>query len=595
MFELKKIKLMHCKGIDMLNIVKLIGRKWPVVALLSLATLVAPTSYADWFLRGSANAWQAQAMSDLGAGQFHSNISFHKEEVIARFKIDRFADWTESYPSQDLIVDACSEYNILFNANSKAIVLEKVGVVTDGDCSINDAWFYRGSSNAWAATVMSAIPGTTNFTLDVAFEKQEADARFKIDHFSDWTESYPTLDFAIDDCAEYTIVFDSVLKTIVATKLRDILTGACSQPGDDDWFFRGTANGWQSTKMTQIGATDHYELTVAFKNQEGPARFKIDHFGDWLDTYPALDFAVDDCAEYRIRFNRNSKVIEVDKLASIVGDACNGADNTVLGDVRILDVTMPQLGNISRKVRVLLPTDYAVGERRYPVLYMHDGHNLFDKNTSAFGNEWYADEILDLLFSSGEHSGVIVVGIDSAPTAQQRYQEYTGWDWTHPSLGFIDAKGALHAAFVVDNLLPLINSRYRTLTDRDNTGIAGSSMGAYMAIYTGIRYQTHFSKIAAVSLVALDDPMHGYELRDYVRAADPSLPMRVYTDIGTDEQLSYTTAELLVESNTKMCAALQVPFSEVTCRTIVGGQHNEAAWAARFGDIYLHLFAGKVL
>jgi len=579
----------------MLNIVKLIGSKWPVVVLLSLATLVAPTSYADWFFRGSASDWQAQAMSDLGAGQFHSNISFHKEEVIARFKIDRFADWTESYPSQDLIVDACSEYNILFNANSKAIVLEKVGVVTDGDCSINDAWFYRGSSNAWAATVMSAIPGTTNFTLDVAFEKQEADARFKIDHFSDWTESYPTLDFAIDDCAEYTIVFDSVLKTIVATKLRDILTGACSQPGDDDWFFRGTANGWQSTKMTQIGATDHYELTVAFKNQEGPARFKIDHFGDWLDTYPALDFAVDDCAEYRIRFNRNSKVIEVDKLASIVGDACNGADNTVLGDVRILDVTMPQLGNISRKVRVLLPTDYAVGERRYPVLYMHDGHNLFDKNTSAFGNEWYADEILDLLFSSGEHSGVIVVGIDSAPTAQQRYQEYTGWDWTHPSLGFIDAKGALHAAFVVDNLLPLINSRYRTLTDRDNTGIAGSSMGAYMAIYTGIRYQTHFSKIAAVSLVALDDPMHGYELRDYVRAADPSLPMRVYTDIGTDEQLSYTTAELLVESNTKMCAALQVPFSEVTCRTIVGGQHNEAAWAARFGDIYLHLFAGKVL
>ena len=579
----------------MFRIITKITQSWPAMALLGLLTLLAPTAYADWFVRGTANAWQPQPMTDLGNGQYHLNLNFHKEEAIARFKIDRFADWSESYPSQDLQVDACSEYNILFNANSKAIVLEKVGVVTDGECSITDAWFYRGSSNAWAATVMSAIPGTNNFTLNVAFEKQEADARFKIDHFSDWTESYPALDFRIEDCAEYEIVFDSMLKTIVATKLRDILTGACNEPSDDDWFFRGTANNWQSTRLTQIGATDHYELTVAFKNQASPARFKIDHFGDWLDTYPALDFAVDDCAEYRIRFNRNTKIIEADKLATIVGDACNGPENTVLGDVRILDVMMPQLGNISRKVRVLLPTDYDVSERDYPVLYMHDGHNLFDKNTSAFGNEWYADEILDLLYSTGEHEGVIVVGIDSAPNAQQRYQEYTGWDWTHPSLGFIDAKGAQHAAFVVDSLMPLINSRYRTLTDRDNTGIAGSSMGAYMAIYTGIRYQTHFSKIAAVSLVALDNPMNGYELRDYVRAADPSLPMRVYTDIGTDEQLSYTTPELLVQSNTKMCGALQVPFSEVTCRTIEGAQHNEAAWADRFGDIYLHLFTGRDL
>lgn len=185
-------------------------------------------------------------------------------------------------------------------------------------------------------------------------------------------------------------------------------------------------------------------------------------------------------------------------------------DSSVVGHVETFPITMSGLGHGQRIVRVYLPPGYHSEDRSYPALYMFDAGNLFDRLTSAFGHEWQVDETLERLFEQQPELKTIVVGIDSPSSGHQRYEEYTGWDWVHPSLGFIHGKADLYGKLIVERLMPLINSRYRTKTGRDFTGVAGSSMGGYLSVYLGVIYQDIFSKIGAFSLVALDDPMRGF-------------------------------------------------------------------------------------
>jgi predicted alpha/beta superfamily hydrolase len=166
--------------------------------------------------------------------------------------------------------------------------------------------------------------------------------------------------------------------------------------------------------------------------------------------------------------------------------------STALPGVRLLpeQLEIPGL-NRKRQVRMYLPPGYATSGKRYPVLYMHDAQNLFDDATSYAG-EWKVDETLDALSKEGKLE-LIVVGIDNG--GDKRMTELNAWD----SARFGQAEGKQYTDFVVKTLKPMIDSQYRTLPDRANTAIMGSSMGGLASHYAIAQYPQVFSKAGVFS------------------------------------------------------------------------------------------------
>ena len=152
-------------------------------------------------------------------------------------------------------------------------------------------------------------------------------------------------------------------------------------------------------------------------------------------------------------------------------------------------IEIPQL-NRRRTVRVYFPPNYS-SRQGFPVIYMFDGQNVFDKST-AFGNEWRVDETLDSLHYT-KAFGAIVVAIYHGEA--ERLNEYTPW----PNEEKIGGDGAKMAKFIVKDLKPYIDKHYRTLPDADNTMIMGSSLGGLMALYTALEYPDVFSKVGVFS------------------------------------------------------------------------------------------------
>jgi len=154
-------------------------------------------------------------------------------------------------------------------------------------------------------------------------------------------------------------------------------------------------------------------------------------------------------------------------------------------NVKVMDTAffIPQL-NRSRRIWIYLPPYYNSTKKHYAVLYMHDGQNLFD-NATSFSGEWGVDEYLDSIFSTGK-TEVIVVGIDNG--LSKRMNEYNPYSFQQ----FGKGEGDEYVDFLVKNLKPFIDKHYRTLSDKKNTYIAGSSMGGLISLYAVLKYPTVF-------------------------------------------------------------------------------------------------------
>lgn len=256
-------------------------------------------------------------------------------------------------------------------------------------------------------------------------------------------------------------------------------------------------------------------------------------------------------------------------------------EHTVDGTVRVLEgFHSPQLGN-RRSIFVYLPPSYASDpERRYPVLYMHDGQNLFDRATS-FGEAWEVDATLEA--ASGDGLEAIVVGIPNMGEA--RLDEYSPWrDETHEAGG----RGDAYVDFVAETLKPRIDADFRTLPGREHTGIAGSSMGGLISLYAFFRRPETFG-FAGVMSPALW--YGGRQVYGFVEAA-PFVPGRIYLDVGTQEgreELSDVRRmrDLLIAKGYRRGEDF---FYVVE----MGGRHNEQAWARRLRK-ELHLLLGVPL
>lgn len=250
-------------------------------------------------------------------------------------------------------------------------------------------------------------------------------------------------------------------------------------------------------------------------------------------------------------------------------------EHTVVGSVRIApQIHSPQLGN-RRDILVYLPPSYHVSEKFYPVVYMHDGQNLFDEVTSFVG-EWRVDETLEEIAHS-EGYEAIVVGIPSV--GEERMLEYSPYDTRWGK-----SKAAQYLAFMTETVKPLVDSSFRTLPGRSTTGVAGSSMGGLISMYAFMRCPQVFGWVGAMSpsfWLVNHHIIHDIEQMPYI-------PGRIYLDIGEQEISSRRAgkSQQLTSTVRQVYEALVVrgyqPNREILYVTDPEGVHHESAWARRF-------------
>ncbi len=263
--------------------------------------------------------------------------------------------------------------------------------------------------------------------------------------------------------------------------------------------------------------------------------------------------------------------------------------HSATASVSILDTAfqMPQLGR-TRRVWLYLPPDYATSGGTYPVLYLHDGQNVFDAATS-FAGEWGVDETLDSLHAAGD-SGVIVVAVDNGGT--HRMDEYQPWPSTDARFG--GGEGARYVDFIVHTLKPFIDAHYRTRPDRVNTGIGGSSLGGIISFYAALQYPDVFGRVLVFSAPFFFEPQLFAMARAYRRRASPT---RFYFDTGLNEgttelELPYRAMAHSLQAMVDSLAAEGVDTAaDVRALLPADGAHAEWFWRREFPAAYRWLFA----
>ncbi len=368
--------------------------KWIMPAGVCLLVGVSLPAAADYYFRGTANSWAATAMTAVTSTQYKTCQSFTTGDASGgpRFKIDRYGDWKESYPSADYAVSANTSYQILFDTSSKAVTATAVtSCDSSGSTTPTNEWFFRGTPNSWATTAMT-LQSSGLYCTEQTFGAASTSPRFKVDRYGDWKEAYPSADYTVTANTSYTICINPTSKAVTATpastvdttapvvtasvaagsytvaqavkltvtdnqdaapKLYYTLDGstptssstaytagssiaiassatlkvlAVDASGNsqvysyaytisaDAWYFRGTPNNWAATAMTAEGSL--FCTSQTFGAASTSPRFKIDHKGDWTEAYPTADYTVTADSSYKICFNPSSKAITATKLAT---------------------------------------------------------------------------------------------------------------------------------------------------------------------------------------------------------------------------------------------------------------------------------------
>lgn len=247
----------------------------------------------------------------------------------------------------------------------------------------------------------------------------------------------------------------------------------------------------------------------------------------------------------------------------------------------------------SRDLWLYLPPGYEQEGDSYPVIYMHDGQNLFDPN--AFYGGWKVDQVIDSLLAKGQLMEVIVAGIANTP---DRMDEYTQVEDFLPAYGgLLGGAAPAYATMVVQNVKPFMDSRYRTRPEREYTAMLGSSLGGLVSFYTGYAYSDVFGKVGGMSStfgwgsLNLTNPTMIHTL-----GAAPKLPIQWYLDSGGDDGGGCRDTDGdgvkddTAESDDNFCETQQLyevllskgySSAELKYFTVLGQEHNEASWNSR--------------
>ncbi|PCH54355.1 MAG: esterase [Flavobacteriaceae bacterium] len=239
---------------------------------------------------------------------------------------------------------------------------------------------------------------------------------------------------------------------------------------------------------------------------------------------------------------------------------------------------IPELNNISHKIWVYLPPNYYESLKKYPVIYMHDGQNLFDNKTSYIG-EWEVDETLNKLFNK-TGKGFIVVGIENG--GEERINEYTPWK----NKKYGGGKGAIYINFLVNTLKPYIDSNYRTKKSAKHTAIIGSSLGGLISYYGGLKYPAVFGKIGALSTSF----WFSNKVIDFTKKHGNTSKLKLYLYVGSKED---DTMESDTKNMKNLLLASGFPAKNIKVSVNPIGKHNETAWKSEFLEVVKWLYAIK--
>lgn len=242
------------------------------------------------------------------------------------------------------------------------------------------------------------------------------------------------------------------------------------------------------------------------------------------------------------------------------------------------------LGN-ERPIIVYLPPGYRDDTtRKYPVLYLQDGQNLFDGRTSFIPDQhWRLNETADLLIGCGEIEPLIMVGVYNA--GEQRIGEYTPSRDPHFGVG---GKADPYGRMLVEELKPFIDCEYRTLPGREHTGLGGSSLGGLVSLYLGFKRHDIFSRVAAMSPSLWWD---GCGIFRFIERLDSKPPVRLWLDTGTQEGgNTYCNAVTLRDKLLRRGFILGKDLGFMECE---GGRHCEEDWAQRAPHVLRHLYRAR--
>ena len=237
--------------------------------------------------------------------------------------------------------------------------------------------------------------------------------------------------------------------------------------------------------------------------------------------------------------------------------------------VKKWNVSIPKLsGEAERRVYLYLPESYEKEpDKRYPVMYMFDGHNVFFDSDATYGKSWGMNK-----YMAETKKQLIIVAVECNHAGNARLQEYSPITFENSTLGKIKGKGRAYMNWLVHTLKPYIDEHYRTLPDRLNTMICGSSMGGLMALYAACVYNHVFQRAACLSPSLWVDPG---KMLEVIAKAHIRNDTCIYMDYGSEEMGNrLANAEALISTS----HLLLTKRVNLALRVVPGGTHCEASW-----------------
>ncbi len=229
----------------------------------------------------------------------------------------------------------------------------------------------------------------------------------------------------------------------------------------------------------------------------------------------------------------------------------------------------PQLKN-QRDIIVWLPPSYNINdEKRYPTLYLHDGQNVFDPATSYIGNDWQLDETVSKLIEDGKMNEIIMIGIYCNDDRRAEYSP--------------KQKGKKYSKFLIENVKPFIDFKYRTKSDASNTAVMGSSMGGIISFHLAWEYPEIFSMAGCLSPAFLVDNNEIVERLRNSQKSNSSKIIILNGTVGLESELQPAISEMINVLKVKN-------HTDLIYNIFEGAEHNEAAWATQVEIPLLYFF-----
>lgn len=345
-------------------------------------------------------------------------------------------------------------------------------------------------------------------------------------------------------------------------------------PVASDVFVAGNFNGWNPQHENfKFGRNENGNYFLRVKLASGDYEYKITR-GSW-DKVECTS-AGTDVQNRRLRVSGDTTiVITVEGWKDFYSQVGGSRKNTAGKNVRILDsaFVIPQLQRI-RRIWIYLPQDYASTSRRYPVLYLHDGQNVFDDATS-FAGEWGVDECMDTMKQK-----CIVVAVDNG--GSRRLNEYCPYDFSlsgpAPNNTITGrGEGREYVDFLVQTLKPFIDKHYRTLPGRRHTFIAGSSMGGLISLYAVLRYPQVFGGAGIFSAAFWVGPA----IFDDINMRGKKVKSKIWFYAGGAE-----SASMVPDTEKAYELMKKFPASKVKLVIVQEGRHHEWHWRQEFPAFY---------